>query len=68
MLTGLLAEGAEAGPQRDDMPAGELAGYVLGALSAAAGLPSEAAVARLVAVTLAGLRPRTDPAHHGDRR
>jgi hypothetical protein len=34
-----------------------LAGYCLHALTAANGLPSKAAVDRLVAVTLAGLRP-----------
>jgi hypothetical protein len=34
----------------------ELAGYVLGALSAAADLHSDAVVRRLVTVTLAGLR------------
>nr|WP_239523012.1 TetR/AcrR family transcriptional regulator [Geodermatophilus normandii] len=53
----LLAERAEAGELRGDVPADELAGYVLGALSAAGGMPSEAAVRRLVTVTLAGLRP-----------
>ena len=34
-----------------------LAGYVLGALSAAGGLRSQAAVRRLLTMTLAGLRP-----------
>jgi hypothetical protein len=57
LLTGLLAEGAASGQLRDDVPASELARYVLGALSAAAGLASEAAVTRLVTVTLTGLRP-----------
>ena len=53
----LLAEGAAAGDLRDDVAAEELASYCLHALTAARGLPSEAAVRRLVAVTLAGLRP-----------
>lgn len=35
-----------------------LAGYCLHALTSASGLPSAAAVRRLVAVTLSGLRPR----------
>jgi AcrR family transcriptional regulator len=56
-LRDLLAEATAAGELRDDVPPDELADYVLGALSAAAGLHSDAAVRRLVAVTLAGLRP-----------
>ena len=40
------------------MPPGELAAYCLAALDAAAELGSGAAVERLVAVTLDGLRPR----------
>jgi len=52
----LVAEGAEAGVLRDDVPAEELAGYCLHALGAAAVATSEAAVQRLVEVTLAGLR------------
>ena len=36
----------------------QLAGYRLHALTAASSLPSAAAVRRLVAVTLSGLRPR----------
>ena len=57
LITGLLADGARAGQVRADVPPGELAAYCLHALSAASGLPSPAAVRRLVAVTLAGLRP-----------
>jgi AcrR family transcriptional regulator len=57
LITELLADGARAGQVRADVPPGELAGYCLHALSAASALPSEAAVGRLVAVTLAGLRP-----------
>ncbi|MFD3925204.1 TetR/AcrR family transcriptional regulator [Streptomyces sp. NPDC058614] len=52
----LLAEAAAAGEVRDDVAPDELATYCLHALAAAGGLPSEAAVRRLVAVTVAGLR------------
>jgi AcrR family transcriptional regulator len=52
----LLAEGARTGDLRDDIAPGELASYCLHALTAASTLPSEAAVCRLVTVTLAGLR------------
>jgi hypothetical protein len=41
---------------RDDVPPAELASYCLHALQAASSLSSEAAVRRLVTVTLAGLR------------
>ncbi len=57
-IAGLLAEGATTGDIRDDVAPGELASYCLHALTAAGSLPSEAAVRRLLAVTLAGLRPR----------
>ena len=57
-IAGLLAEGAVTGDIRDDVAPGELASYCLHALTAAGGLPSKAAVRRLVGVTLAGLRPR----------
>ncbi len=53
----LLTEGAETGDLRDDVAPEELAIYCLHALTAAGSLPSEAAVRRLVTVTLAGLRP-----------
>ncbi|MBA3417143.1 MAG: TetR/AcrR family transcriptional regulator [Geodermatophilaceae bacterium] len=53
----LLTEGAEAGELRDDIAPAELANYCLHALTAASSLPSKAAVRRLVAITLAGLRP-----------
>lgn len=53
----LVAQGAESGAVRDDVPPDELAGYCLHALAAASGLPSKAAVRRLVTVTLAGLHP-----------
>ena len=60
-ITGLIAEGAAAGDIRDDVAPGELAAYCLHALSAAGGLPSRAAVHRLLTVTLAGLRPAVSP-------
>lgn len=53
----LLTEAAKTGELRDDVAPEELARYCLHALTAAGGLPSEAAVRRLVAVTQAGLRP-----------
>jgi hypothetical protein len=53
----LLAEGAQTGALRDDIAPGELASYCLHALTAASSVSSQAAVRRLVTVTLAGLRP-----------
>ena len=53
----LLAEAAATNDFRDDVAPKELANYCLHALAAASSLPSEAAVRRLVAVTLAALRP-----------
>lgn len=53
----LLVEAAEVGWLRDDVAPDELASYCLHALSAASSLPDEAAVDRLVQVTVAGLRP-----------
>ena len=52
----LIADAARAGVVRDDVPAAELAQYCLSALAAAAEMPGETAVRRLIAVTLAGLR------------
>jgi AcrR family transcriptional regulator len=57
MIRDLLADGRETGDLRDDVAPDELASYCLHALTAAANLPSKAAVRRLVTVTLAGLRP-----------
>jgi AcrR family transcriptional regulator len=57
LIEGLLTDAAATGDVRDDMAPGELAAYCLHALAAAGTLPSEAAVNRLVTVTLAGLRP-----------
>jgi AcrR family transcriptional regulator len=54
----LVAEAARVGELRDDVAPDELASYCLHALAAAGGLPSKAAVRRLVTVTLAGLRPQ----------
>ncbi|MGX5653657.1 TetR/AcrR family transcriptional regulator [Geodermatophilus nigrescens] len=56
-VAGLLADGVRAGQLRADVPTGELAGYVLAALSAAGGLPDGDARERLVGVVLDGLRP-----------
>lgn len=56
LMRDLLAEAASSGDLRDDVPPEELAHYCLHALTAAGSLPSQAAVHRLVAVTLAGLR------------
>jgi AcrR family transcriptional regulator len=57
LLAELIAAGARSGELRGDVAPAELAAYCLHALGAAAGLPSSAAVARLVGVTLDGLRP-----------
>jgi len=52
----LIADAANTGEVRDDVPPTELASYCLHALQAASSLHSEAAVHRLVTVTQAGLR------------
>jgi AcrR family transcriptional regulator len=57
MVEDLLADGARSGDVRDDIAPGELASYCLHALAAAGDLASEAAVHRLVTVTLTGVRP-----------
>jgi AcrR family transcriptional regulator len=57
LITDLLTEAAATGQVRADVAPDELASYCLHALRAAGGLPSKAAVRRLVTVTLAGLRP-----------
>lgn len=56
MVRDLIAEAAKTGEVRNDVTPEELASYCLHALAAANSLPSEAAVRRLVMVTLAGLR------------
>jgi AcrR family transcriptional regulator len=53
----LLTQAAVAGEVRRDIAPDELASYCLHALAGASGLPSKAAVRRLVQVILAGLRP-----------
>jgi AcrR family transcriptional regulator len=58
LVQGLLTEGVYAGEIRQDAPPPELARYCLAALGGAANLRSEAAVRRLVAVTIDGLRTR----------
>ncbi|HEY5455602.1 MAG TPA: TetR/AcrR family transcriptional regulator [Acidothermaceae bacterium] len=57
LIRDLIAEGAHTGELRDDIPPSELATYCLYALTSASSLPTKAAVRRLVAVTLSGLRP-----------
>jgi AcrR family transcriptional regulator len=56
-IRALLTEDAETGYLRSDVAPDELASYCLHALGAASSLSSKAGVRRLVAVTLAGLRP-----------
>jgi len=58
LISDLLADGAEAGTVRPDIDPGELASYCLHALTGAGSLPSEAAVRRLLSVTMSGLRPQ----------
>ena len=58
LVADLLATDAQAGEIRADIAPSELAGYCLHALTAAGSLPSEAAVRRLLAVTMSGLRPQ----------
>ena len=57
MIRDLLAEAAQTGDIRGDVPPGELADYCLHALGAGAGVHTKPAVERLVRVTMAGLRP-----------
>jgi AcrR family transcriptional regulator len=57
MVSELIADAARTGQVRDDVVPDELARYCLHALAAANGMPSKAAVHRLVGVTLAGLTP-----------
>jgi AcrR family transcriptional regulator len=56
LIRDLVAQGQAAGDVRTDVTPDELASYCLFALAAASSLPSEAAVNRLVVVTLTGLR------------
>jgi AcrR family transcriptional regulator len=57
LVSDLITACADVGEIRAGIPAGELANYCLHALGAASSLQSQAAVRRLVAVTLAGLQP-----------
>ena len=57
LVCDLLKDAAKAGEVRDDVAPDELARYCLHALTAASTMSSDAAVQRLVAVTLAGLHP-----------
>jgi AcrR family transcriptional regulator len=57
LIRGLIAEAVASGDVRDDVPPDELATYCLHALNGARTQRSQAAVRRLVSVTLAGLRP-----------
>ncbi|WP_053715389.1 TetR/AcrR family transcriptional regulator [Saccharothrix sp. NRRL B-16348] len=57
LIKDLLVEVAPTGDLRDDVAPDELAAYCVHALAAAGSLRSEAAVRRLVTVTIAGLRP-----------
>ena len=56
LVRGLLVEVARTGRLRADVSPDELATYCIHALAAAPTLPSEAAVRRLVTVTLTGVR------------
>jgi len=60
LVSELLAAAVEVGAVRSDIAPDELASYCLSALAAAGSLPSEAAVYRLLAVTMSGLRPPPD--------
>ena len=55
LVTELIAEGANAGRLRGDVPPRELASYCIHALAAASDMPSKAAIRRLVDVTVGGL-------------
>jgi AcrR family transcriptional regulator len=57
LIRDLLVEATKTGHVRDDISPDELTVFCLHALGAAAGLPSTAAVSRLVDVTITGLRP-----------
>lgn len=59
-VRGLVIEAAETGGVRRDVAPDELASYCLHALTASSGLPSKAAVRRLVTVTMGGLKPSAD--------
>lgn len=56
-LENLIVQAQQLGDVRPDVPAAELAVYVMAALDGAGTLPTHAAVGRLVDVTLRGLAP-----------
>ena len=58
LIGGLIRESAEPGGVRVDVPAGELAGYCVHALGAAAEADSPAARERLVEIVWSSLEPR----------
>jgi AcrR family transcriptional regulator len=58
LVTRVVAQAADAGVARTDVPPAELATYCLHALAAAAALPSPAARQRLLEVTHTGLLPQ----------
>ena len=62
LVSELISEEAEGGTVRGDVPPHELASYCIHAVRAAGEAASDEAVRRLVAVTLAGLRPEREPA------
>jgi hypothetical protein len=57
MVRHLVIDAVGTGDVRADIAPNELVTYCLHAIGAASGLPSKAAVGRLVGLTLAGLRP-----------
>ncbi|WP_344595606.1 TetR/AcrR family transcriptional regulator [Actinomadura vinacea] len=62
LIRDVLADAAEDGQIRNDYPPDELATYCRNALNAAGTLASEAAIGRLVTLTLTALRPgQMDP-------
>ena len=68
LISELLTDASAAGIVRDDVAPAELALYCIHAISAAASLPSRAAVSKLVQVTMAGLRPFEPPARHSSHK
>jgi hypothetical protein len=61
LIRQLVTDAARSGNIRDDAKSDELANYCLHALNGASSLASEAAVRRLVGLTVAGLRPAPGP-------
>ena len=66
LLRDVLTEAAHSGDIRADVTPDELATYCLRALAAAGDVPSMNAVGRLVALTLAALRPDASQAANGN--